>query len=1061
MACLCLLAAATAFAQHYPVLPVPGAPHGIFTLMQDSRSALWMGTIDDVYCFDGEHFYSLRQYGFPRETANSFAEDSDGGIWIATQGTDFNGGTKRGGLYRYRAGHVEKILAGDGLSVTAAAPGVMLASQATELSGRPAFGDLYRIQQSKGTWKAERLLQNAADHLTVDHQGNILFPCPGGWCELSRDRVVHWQQTATLSVQHHEGSPLLERVLRDSEGCLWFRAEAFASYQCPGDPGITTLPKNTSQYDSSAHLEETADGSIFLLVYMALGRPGAFHIATQSNGLPGVMNTAMVARDGTIWIGGEAGLYRFMYPFQLEYWDKENGMTGPLSIARMGKDVFASSGDIRKLNADRTRWDSFPGSTGTGGPLAVGPENTLFSATRYLVTRFREQGGLLARAVLSDNVPLPSLLVTPEGEAWLGGNDVKRISVQGSRMVLHPEGLTQAGVRDIQYDAARHVLWACTGDGLFYRQNDRWGRITPKDGLLNGRCSSVGIDADGDLWQVYSSAAYAWIHNPASGHPEVRNFTQSLNDVAAYNVVTLLSPDRRGWLWRGSKSLDVAAPEAAKAGRWLRLDEQDGVSGMLADGHPFLSDPDGSVWLGTASSLLHFSLPANFTTHFPAPPVFVAGFPTSGKPATVADATGPVPRGASLTAHIGSLQFDRRNALHLRYRLLPEQTEWTEARSFDLPLNKPRWGKHRLQVQAQLATGPWSSTVEQSFTVMKPMWLTWPALAGFAAGGSLFIAGRRRWRAKRRARMKKAFPEIAALRLATFSPELQHMGGKLLDEQFEVGSILARGGFATVLRGRDRQQGNLPCAIKIFRQELMDKDWMARRFQQEVLALETIRHPNVVRIYGHGTTPDRGLGPAPWLVMELIDGTTLREELDHGSISPQQTASYLRQTGSALDEIHARGICHRDLKPENLMIRRAGIPGEELVLIDFSIALVKDPDQTMHGLSRAAGTLCYMAPEQVVGYADASTDIYSLSRIVIEMLTGQRLSDLLPDASMDLPARVRELVAGLPFPLSTLSVELIATALEFDPSRRPKNAGDFACRIAQDLESVVQPAKVE
>src|SRR5271155_46801 len=70
-------------AQKYPILPVPDSPHGIFTMMQDSHSRLWLGTIDDVQCYDGAHFFSLRGYGFPKEVPNAFAEDSDGGIWIA------------------------------------------------------------------------------------------------------------------------------------------------------------------------------------------------------------------------------------------------------------------------------------------------------------------------------------------------------------------------------------------------------------------------------------------------------------------------------------------------------------------------------------------------------------------------------------------------------------------------------------------------------------------------------------------------------------------------------------------------------------------------------------------------------------------------------------------------------------------------------------------------------------------------------------------------------------------------------------------------------------------
>ena len=229
----------------------------------------------------------------------------------------------------------------------------------------------------------------------------------------------------------------------------------------------------------------------------------------------------------------------------------------------------------------------------------------------------------------------------------------------------------------------------------------------------------------------------------------------------------------------------------------------------------------------------------------------------------------------------------------------------------------------------------------------------------------------------------------------------------------------------------------------------IDKDWMSPPLSTGgALALRKIHHPNVVRIYGSGTLP----GGAFYLVMEFIDGVTLREVLEIGKLSPQRAASYLRQAGSALDRIHSNDICHRDLKPENLMIRDGAALEESLTLIDFSIAIVKDPDETLHGLSRAAGTIYYMAPEQAIGYADSSTDIYSLAKIVIEMLTGERLSVLLPDASMDLPDRVCELLGTLPVRLSSASAELLSSALEFDPSRRPKHAGAFADAIAEDLE---------
>jgi serine/threonine protein kinase len=186
--------------------------------------------------------------------------------------------------------------------------------------------------------------------------------------------------------------------------------------------------------------------------------------------------------------------------------------------------------------------------------------------------------------------------------------------------------------------------------------------------------------------------------------------------------------------------------------------------------------------------------------------------------------------------------------------------------------------------------------------------------------------------------------------------------------------------------------------------------------------------------------------------MEFIEGVTLRDQLNSGRMPIARTAAYLRQIGSALGAVHSRGICHRDLKPENLMLRDGALPGRELVLIDFSIAIVKDPDKTVHGLSRAAGTISYMAPEQAIGYADPATDIYSLAKVLVEMLAGERLATVLPNASMDLPERVSELVRRLLPGLTPASAELLASALEFDPAQRPHDAVQFAEEIAADLE---------
>lgn len=1047
---LILLLPTNCLGRNYPILPVANSPHGIFTIFEDNKSRLWLGTVDDVYCFDGVNFYSLRQYGFPREVPVFFAEDSDGGIWIATQGTDVNGGKQAGGVYRYQAGHVEKVIKGDGLSVVAIAPGVVIAATGTEQPVNPTYGDLHRIIRVNGRWTPRLMLPHMVDHMTMDHQGNVLFPCPGGWCEFQGELAAHWQEgDFRREVQQHAGDSLSQRVLRDRYGCVWNRSEAHGSYKCPGDAQPTTLPYTLSQQDGSVHIEEAADGSVFMLEPMILGRPGRF-VAAGTNQLPPGIDTAMVGRDGTIWIGTENGLFRFPHPFQLAYAAfPPSQSASPGFIRRINDRVLWSIRDVLYLDPSENNWVPIPGTdrfNQIADMLPLSGNRILVSAVSGVAVYSVNSGKLLASAS-TDQYSAGRLLQAGDGSIWMAGKGIRRVQFEGDRLVLTAEPVPQDVSTALAYDSSRDVLWAYVGNKLLFRRDGSWHSFAGNNALLSSGCNYLTVEPNGDLWFAYQKAGYAYIAEPASNHPVIHNFADEIESAAGPNPVYFIARDKLNRIWMEDQILHVATPEQARKGEWLGLDELEG--GQELSIQDMLPDSDGSIWYVTNNGPTHFSPPDDFVANFPKPVVSVAGFAVNGSSPQLADAMQDLPRRQEVVAELGSMQFDRRGALHYRYRLLPERTEWVATKETAVHLGRISWGKHTLQVQAQMSTGPWSDVSEQTFEVLKPVWITWPALAGYlVAGGGIFVGGRR-WRRRRKERAAKAFPELAEWRLSALSPELQQLNGSLIEGRFEIGRILARGGFATVAEGRDNLHGGRPCAIKIFRQELVDKDWMARRFHQEVLALSKIQHPNVVRIYGSGTLPEGAF----YLVMEFIDGVTLRELLEIGKLTPTRVASYLRQAGDALDQIHARGICHRDLKPENLMIRNDAEMDESLVLIDFSIAIVKDPDETLHGLSRAAGTIYYMAPEQAIGYADSSTDIYSLAKIVIEMLTGTRLSVLLPDASMDLPDRVRELLGTLPARLSSVSMELLSSALEFDPTRRPKDAGAFAEAIAGDLEA--------
>lgn len=1053
------------YAQHYPILPVPDSPHGIFTMMQDRESRIWLGTIDNVYSFDGKRFYSLRGAGFPHELPNSYAEDGTGAIWIGTQGTDAMGGTEKGGLYRYHDGHVEKILSGDVLGLIAAGNDAVLASFGTEGSAQAIYGDLYLFHNQSGRWSADKLIAKTADYMSADHQHNILFACPGGWCEIAEGAIDTWIRNRQPIVPvRHPGSALVERVLRDRYGCVWFRAETFSSYQCPTDPVPVRLSNDISETDTSAHLEETADGSIFMLVRMALGRPGHFHIANRDNGLPDAMDTAMVARDGTIWIGSANGLYRFMYPFQLQLWDRSNGVGPPSTLMRFGGTVFAADHGLTALTADETSWHRLPAVEGLSDTAAASTDRLYVLGSSGLI------GLALDKAVKSvTSAPKGgfSTILTAERDRtfWLGADGIYRIRENDGRPTLHQENLPgpainpgspQADISDIKYQGVNGVIWACNGKRILYDMAGAWHQITQKDGLPDAACAVLAPLPDGNLWVGYNPSQYSYIQSPLSEHPSIRNFSPLTNKPIADSGVELFAADMRGRLWmERADSLFVARYDAvqsvAQQGNWLRLDGGDGMNVTGASTHAFLADSDGSVWFATETGVAHFLPPDDFASSFPVPQVFISGFSSGNNPPLLASAVRNLSRSEPVQAFIGSLQFNRRSALQIRYRLLPSQTSWITTSDLDIALGKPGWGKHTLEVQARLSSGPWSNTVAQSITVPPPFWFTWQGLSGFSLGGFALIAGGAYWRRRareREAKLNRALPDLAELRLSTLSPELQQLDGRLLDGRFEVGRLLARGGFAVVTDGRDHAERGRRCAIKIFRRELGDQAWIDRRFRQEVLALEKIRHPNVVRIYGSGILP---IGTM-YLVMEFIEGVTLREKLETARLPLPRVAAYLRQIGSALNAVHSVGICHRDLKPDNLMLRNDAPTAQELVLIDFSIAIVKDADKTVCGLSRAAGTISYMAPEQAIGYADPATDIYSLVKVIVEMLAGERLANILPDASMDLPERVVELLKRLHPALSPEVLELLASALQFDPALRPHDASQFTEQVATGLE---------
>jgi Tol biopolymer transport system component len=212
---------------------------------------------------------------------------------------------------------------------------------------------------------------------------------------------------------------------------------------------------------------------------------------------------------------------------------------------------------------------------------------------------------------------------------------------------------------------------------------------------------------------------------------------------------------------------------------------------------------------------------------------------------------------------------------------------------------------------------------------------------------------------------------------------------------YEIVAKLGEGGMGEVYRARDPRLER-DVAVKVLPELLAADADRVRRFEQEARAAGRLNHPNVVAIHDIGRVPE-GLpaAGAPFLVSELLEGRTLRDEM-HGRALPRRTALvFAREIAGGLAAAHDKGIVHRDVKPENIFVTRDG----HIKLLDFGLAKLRPEANAAEAATEiratnpgvVMGTAAYMSPEQVRGQdADARSDIFSFGLVLYEMLTGRR-----------------------------------------------------------------------
>lgn len=266
----------------------------------------------------------------------------------------------------------------------------------------------------------------------------------------------------------------------------------------------------------------------------------------------------------------------------------------------------------------------------------------------------------------------------------------------------------------------------------------------------------------------------------------------------------------------------------------------------------------------------------------------------------------------------------------------------------------------------------------------------------------------------------------------------------LLGQRYRITGKLAETDLSQVFLAQDLRLGKRAVALKVLRRKSVEKSALSA-FRREVEALSRLRHRGIVAILDVGVLSD---GRA-FLVMELVEGVSLRTILRQGAMERRRVARVLSQLGDTMAVTHRSGILHRDLKPENLMLEFAGTDRENLVILDFGTARIATPDGSVETYS--GGTLDYMAPEQLFGFSSEKTDLYALALLAFEMLTGKRLTELMCENPKEVEAALRRELAGVLPAVPAAAIDLILRGAHPDPALRPDDLEEWTGALTNIL----------